>query len=108
MLAPQIDLGPELGVRTVASGLRGQYRSGEELVGRLVLVVCNLKDRVMVSYSDTLSLSLSLALCRLIYVCAVQLNVCFKLLFVSVLRWDLNLRGWCSALPMQITPSSVS
>ena len=34
-------------MRTIASGLRGQYSSAADLEGRKVLVVCNLKERTM-------------------------------------------------------------
>ena len=41
----EVDLGEESGPRKIASGLRAFYKSKDELEGRLVLVLCNLKAR---------------------------------------------------------------
>ena len=45
LLCEEIDVGEE-NVRSVASGLRSHYKA-EEMVGRKVIVVCNLKDAKM-------------------------------------------------------------
>jgi tRNA-binding EMAP/Myf-like protein len=45
-----IDLGPVLGVRKVASGLRPFYESKDMLEGRLCVVVTNLKSRSLAGF----------------------------------------------------------
>ena len=41
----EVDLGEESGPRKIASGLRAFYKSKDDLEGRMVLVLCNLKAR---------------------------------------------------------------
>ena len=45
LLCEEIDVGEE-NVRTIASGIRAHYKA-EEMVGKKVIVVCNLKDAKM-------------------------------------------------------------
>jgi aminoacyl tRNA synthase complex-interacting multifunctional protein 1 len=45
----EIDLGPELGTRKIASGLRPFYKL-EEMQNKRVLVLCNLKSRSLVGF----------------------------------------------------------
>jgi methionine--tRNA ligase beta chain len=49
LFCEEIDLGPELGSRKIASGLRPFYKL-EEMQGRTVLVLCNLKSRNLVGF----------------------------------------------------------
>lgn len=52
LLCEEVDLGKESGgVRTIASGIRSHY-SAEELVGRKVLVLANLKERSMAGFKS--------------------------------------------------------
>jgi len=52
LLCEEVDLGKESGgVRTIASGIRTHY-SAEELVGRKVLVLANLKERSMAGFKS--------------------------------------------------------
>ena len=51
LFCEEINCGPELGTREVASGLRGFY-SLDEMRGRRVLVVCNLKAAKMVGFES--------------------------------------------------------
>lgn len=46
LLKSQVDLGPELGVRQIFSGIKQWYKP-EELIGKQVIVVANLKPRKM-------------------------------------------------------------
>jgi methionyl-tRNA synthetase len=46
LLKSQVDLGPELGVRQIFSGIKKWY-TPEELIGKQVIVVANLKPRKM-------------------------------------------------------------
>jgi len=46
----EIDMGPELGVRKVASGLRPFYATSDMLEGRLCVVVANLKSRPLAGF----------------------------------------------------------
>ncbi|GMI03281.1 hypothetical protein TrVE_jg4106 [Triparma verrucosa] len=49
LFCEDIDLGPELGVRQIASGLRPFYRK-EDMEGKMVMVLCNLKKRNLVGF----------------------------------------------------------
>jgi len=49
LFCEDIDLGPELGVRQIASGLRPFYKK-EDMEGKLVMVLCNLKKRNLVGF----------------------------------------------------------
>lgn len=52
LLCEEVDLGKESGgVRTIASGIRPHY-SAEDLVGRKVLVLANLKERSMAGFKS--------------------------------------------------------
>jgi methionine--tRNA ligase beta chain len=53
LLCEEIDLG-ETAVRTIASGLRAFYKA-EEMVGKKVVVLANLKDRTMVGFKSQVS-----------------------------------------------------
>jgi methionine--tRNA ligase beta chain len=56
LLCEEVDLGKESGgVRTIASGIRSHY-SAEELVGRKVLVLANLKERSMAGFKSQASI----------------------------------------------------
>lgn len=46
LLKSQVDLGPELGIRQIFSGIKEWYKP-EELIGKQVIVVANLKPRKM-------------------------------------------------------------
>ncbi len=67
LLCEEIDLGESTGPRTICSGIRAHYNP-DDIVGRKVLVLANLKDRTMVytSYSLLLNQSLIICLCRLV------------------------------------------
>ncbi|GMH65285.1 hypothetical protein TL16_g04159, partial [Triparma laevis f. inornata] len=49
LFCEDIDLGPTLGVRQIASGLRPFYKK-EDMEGKLVMVLCNLKKRNLVGF----------------------------------------------------------
>lgn len=49
LFCEDIDLGPELGIRQIASGLRPFYKQ-EDMEGKLVMVLCNLKKRNLVGF----------------------------------------------------------
>ena len=51
LFCEEIELGPEVGVREVASGLRLHYEL-PEMIGKRVLVVCNLKPAKMVGFES--------------------------------------------------------
>ena len=51
MFCEQIDVGEEAGHREIASGLRGHYEL-EEMQGKKVLVVCNLKVSKIVGFAS--------------------------------------------------------
>mmetsp|Transcript_5190 Transcript_5190/g.7968 ORF Transcript_5190/g.7968 Transcript_5190/m.7968 type:complete len:377 (-) Transcript_5190:103-1233(-) len=51
LLCEEIDLGESTGHRSIASGLRAHYKP-EEMEGRLVIVLANLKDRTMVGFKS--------------------------------------------------------
>ena len=47
-----IDLGPAMGTRQIASGLRPYYHSSADLEGQKVLVLCNLKKRHLQGFAS--------------------------------------------------------
>ena len=67
LLCEEIDLGESTGPRTICSGIRAHYNP-DDIVGRKVLVLANLKDRTMVYTSFSLLLNPSLIIypCRLV------------------------------------------
>lgn len=48
----EIDLGEDSGPRQIASGLRAHFATADELVGKRVLVLCNLKARKLVGFES--------------------------------------------------------
>jgi len=60
LLVEEIDCGEEGGPRTICSGLKAFYKP-EEMVGRTVLIVANLKDRTMVGVK---SMGMVLCACK--------------------------------------------
>ena len=51
LFCEEIDIGEESGPRSIASGLRPFYKA-EEMVGKMVLVLANLKARALVGFKS--------------------------------------------------------